>query len=124
MFEERTFLNVFTPKKITASEALYMKFAVIDTDTTWTDEVMSIGIVIADGDTKKELNSKYYIISPEYKTGGMFSATIADALKEKTLVMTRSGAIEDIRKHTMPSMMPSMNLELWNCWGMILKCIK
>lgn len=30
-----------------------MKFAVIDTKTTWTDEVMFIGIVIADGDTKK-----------------------------------------------------------------------
>ena len=53
MFEERTFLNVFTPKKITPSEALYMKFAVIDKKTTWTDEVMFIGIVIADGDTKK-----------------------------------------------------------------------
>lgn len=25
------------------------------TETTWTDEVMSDGIVIADGDTKKEL---------------------------------------------------------------------
>ena len=75
-----------------------MKFAVIDTETTWTDEVMSIGIVIADGDTKKELNSKYYIISPEYKTGGMFSATIADAPKKKTFVMTRNSAIEDIKK--------------------------
>ena len=74
---------------------------------------MSVGIVIADGDTKKELNSKYYIISPEYKTGGMFSATIADAPKEKTIIMTRTGALEDIRKHIMPSMMPSMSLELW-----------
>lgn len=80
------------------NEAIYMKFAVIDTETTWTDEVMSIGIVIADSETKKELNSKYYIISPEYKTGGMFSNTIADAPKEKTVVMSRAGALEDIKK--------------------------
>jgi len=32
-----------------------MKFAVIDIETTWMDKVMSIGIVIADGSTKKEL---------------------------------------------------------------------
>lgn len=66
MFEERTFLNVFTPKKITASEALYMKFAVIDTETTWTDEVMSIGIVIADGDTKKEQNLALFLFIRDY----------------------------------------------------------
>ena len=31
-------------------------FAVIDTETTWHDEVMSIGIVIADANTKKEID--------------------------------------------------------------------
>lgn len=74
-----------------------MKFAVIDTETTWMDKVMSIGIVIADGITKKELDSKYYIISPEYKSGGMFSDTLADAPDEKTFVMSRAEAIEDLK---------------------------
>ena len=74
-----------------------MKFAVLDTETTWTDKVMSIGIAIADGKTKKLKDSKYYIITPEYKSGGMFSGTINDAPKEKTFVMSRSAAIKDIK---------------------------
>lgn len=74
-----------------------MKFAVIDTETTWTDRVMSIGIVISDGNNKKEIKSKYYIISPEYRSGGMFSSTINDAPNEKTSVVSRTEAIDDIK---------------------------
>ena len=76
-----------------------MKFAVIDTETTWMDKVMSIGVVVADGTAKKEMNSKYYIISPEYKSGGMFSSTINDAPKEKTLIVSRNEAIKDIKDY-------------------------
>lgn len=49
------------------------KFAVIDTETNWNDEVMSIGIVVADSETKEKIDSIYYIIDPEYRVGGMFS---------------------------------------------------
>lgn len=49
------------------------KFAVIDTETNWNDEVMSIGVVIADSETKKKTDSLYYIIDPEYRVGGMYS---------------------------------------------------
>ncbi len=49
------------------------KFAVIDTETNWNDEVMSIGIVVAEAETKKEIDAVYYIIDPEYRVGGMYS---------------------------------------------------
>lgn len=49
------------------------KFAVIDTETNWNDEVMSIGVVIADAKTQEKIDSIYYIITPEYLVGGMFS---------------------------------------------------
>ncbi len=49
------------------------KFAVIDTETNWNDEVMSIGVVIADAKTQEKIDSLYYIITPEYLVGGMFS---------------------------------------------------
>lgn len=49
------------------------KFAVIDTETNWNNEVMSIGIVIADLKTMRKVDSIYYIIDPEYKVGGMYS---------------------------------------------------
>ncbi len=48
-------------------------FAIIDTETNWNDVVMSIGAVIADADTYQPLYSKYYIITPEHRVGGMFS---------------------------------------------------
>lgn len=46
------------------------KFAVIDTETNWDDEVMSIGVVFADAETKKKIDSVYYIIDPEYRVRG------------------------------------------------------
>ena len=37
------------------------KFAVIDTETNWADQVMSIGTVIADSDTFRPIEMKYHI---------------------------------------------------------------
>lgn len=48
------------------------RFAVIDTETNWRDEVMSIGVVVADSASKEKIDAKYYIIEPEYKVGGMY----------------------------------------------------
>ena len=52
------------------------KFAVIDTETNWNDEVMSIGIAVADAGTKNKIDSLYYIIDPEYRVGGMYSGEL------------------------------------------------
>ena len=48
-------------------------FAVIDTETNWNNEVMSIGVVIAEKDTFKKVDDLYFIFDPEYKIGGMLS---------------------------------------------------
>lgn len=48
-------------------------FAVIDTETNWYNEVMSIGIVIADTVTFEPAAKRYYIITPECSVGGMYS---------------------------------------------------
>lgn len=47
--------------------------AVLDTETNWENEVMSIGVVVADAATFQAVDRKYYILTPEYKVGGMFS---------------------------------------------------
>ena len=44
-------------------------FAVIDTETNWNDEVMSIGIVAADARSKEKIDSLYYIISTRISGG-------------------------------------------------------
>lgn len=52
-------------------------FAVIDTETNWNNEVMSIGVVIAEKDTFKKVDDLYFIFDPEYKIGGMFSMALS-----------------------------------------------
>ena len=73
------------------------KFAVIDTETNWNDEVMSIGVVVADAETKKEIDSVYYIIEPEYRVGGMYSNELQSE-KKKTRVINRGQALNEIKE--------------------------
>ena len=49
------------------------RFAVIDTKTTWSDEVMSIGIAIADSIDFGLIDKKYYILTPFKSHGGMYT---------------------------------------------------
>ena len=56
------------------SSAAY--FAVIDTETNWHDEVMSLGVAIADKTTFKCLETRYYIFEQEARIGGMYSSVL------------------------------------------------
>lgn len=71
-------------------------FAVIDTETNWNDIVMSIGVIIADADTYEPRFSKYYIISPEHKVGGMFSHTLFFEDKKLNTECSREKALHDL----------------------------
>lgn len=51
-------------------------FAVIDTETNWKDEVMSVGVVIADTADFGIADKLYYIISPECDVGGIYSSVL------------------------------------------------
>lgn len=76
-------------------------FAVIDTETTYADEVMSIGIVMADEETFRPVDARYYIIAPAYQTGGMFSHVLQSTerctLPFAQRVCSRRDALEDLR---------------------------
>lgn len=48
------------------------KFAVIDTETNWADQVMSIGTVIADTETFETVAVKYHILPEACGIGGMY----------------------------------------------------
>ena len=52
------------------------RFAVIDTETNWADQVMSIGAVIADEKTLEILDARYYIFPTPCEVGGMYSAAL------------------------------------------------
>ncbi len=49
------------------------RFAVIDTETTWADEVMSIGIAVSDFGDFGIIAEKYYILTPFKDHGGMYT---------------------------------------------------
>lgn len=74
------------------------RIAVIDTETNWNDEVMSIGVVIADSSTYLPLDQKYYIFTPEYMVGGIFSDRLFLRDDYKTKMCGRKEAMADIRE--------------------------
>jgi len=73
-------------------------FAVIDTETTWGDEVMSIGTVIADSETFELIDKRYYILTPFKNYGGMYTyALYADNIKPD-LECSREKAMAELRQ--------------------------
>lgn len=74
------------------------KFAVIDTETTWSDAVMSIGVVIADSETFELVDKRYYILTPHKNHGGMYSnALYVNGLKPD-LECSRDKAMVELRR--------------------------
>lgn len=73
------------------------KFAVIDTETNWNNRVMSIGVVVADSETRKKIDSIYYIIDPEYKIGGMYSNKLG-LYKKGVCITNRKKALKEIQQ--------------------------
>ena len=72
--------------------------AVIDVETTWGDEVMSIGIVIANNVTLKPIASRYYLINPEFKKPAMYSnALMINKIREQ-FIGSRREVMSDINK--------------------------
>lgn len=83
------------------------KFAVIDTETNFDGEAMSIGIVIADTQTYQPVDAKYYVLNPEYKTGGMFSHALQIEENAPNMIDTREVILLNIKsllkKHNVKS---------------------
>lgn len=62
---------------------------VIDTETNWADEVMSLGAVIADDHDFSAVDSRYYLISPEFQRGGMYSGALHMRSTPGEITLTR-----------------------------------
>ena len=72
------------------------RFAVIDTETTWYDRVMSVGAVIADGATLQPVETRYYILDPEFREGGMYASALILRREDKHAFSTREEAMDDL----------------------------
>lgn len=71
-------------------------FAVIDTETNWADQVMSIGTVIADTDTFEVISAKYHILPIECEMGGMYCHVLFLDTPVKPVLCTRCEAMRDL----------------------------
>lgn len=71
-------------------------FAVIDTETNFQDQVMSIGIVLADAHTFQPIVSRYYILPEEAAVSGMYSDALNLAEAEITKHCNRREATQEI----------------------------
>ena len=69
-------------------------FAVIDTETNWQDQVMSIGTVIADSNTFCPVDAQYHVLDPEYLVGGMYSDRLFPDNRLHPVLCTRREAVE------------------------------
>ncbi len=73
-------------------------FAVIDTETNWADQVMSIGTVIADADTFEIQDAKYHVFPLELAIGGMYEAAVFSQTPVKPILTARAEALCDLRQ--------------------------
>lgn len=73
-------------------------FAVIDTETTWDNKLMSIGIVIADSVTFEAVDKRYYILLPYKNHGGMYTNSLYINGVYPDLEGTRKSCISELKK--------------------------
>ena len=73
-------------------------FAVIDTETNWADQVMSIGTVIADTETFEIVDAKYHILPIECQIGGMYESTLFIETPVQPILCARQDAIADLKQ--------------------------
>lgn len=71
-------------------------FAVIDTETNWADQVMSIGTVIAGDDRFQPLTMKYHLFPLECQIGGMYENVLYMDTPVPPISCTREEALADI----------------------------
>lgn len=71
--------------------------AVIDTETNWYQEVMSVGVVIANDNKYEKIDELYYVFDPEYKVGGMFQNVLGISGKHRDkYISSRKEAMKKI----------------------------
>ena len=73
-------------------------FAVIDTETNWADQVMSIGVVIAHSATMEPLAAQYYILPAEAEIGGMYYDALFLETPVKPVFCSRQEAMDTLNR--------------------------
>lgn len=73
-------------------------FAVIDTETNWSDQVMSLGTVIADDRGFRPVDAKYHILPVFCQMGGMYYDALFLETPVAPICCTRKEAMTELRE--------------------------
>ena len=73
------------------------RFAVIDTETNWIDQVMSIGCCIADTYDYSLLDAKHFVLTPEHEIGGMYESTLFNPVQPAPVICARVDAMSQLK---------------------------
>ena len=73
-------------------------FAVIDTETNWADQVMSIGTVIADRESFQIIDVKYHVLPLECEVGGMYEGALFLDIPFPPILCTREEAVAQLKE--------------------------
>ena len=61
-------------------------FALIDTETTWSGVIMTVGVLIVKSDTFDVVDYRYYIVKESLREGGMFDYIVhMKGIEEETI---------------------------------------
>ena len=71
-------------------------FAVIDTETNWADQVMSIGTVLAEAGGFRSWAGKYHVLFPECQMGGMYWDALFLDTPVNPILCSREAAMADL----------------------------
>lgn len=72
------------------------RFAVIDTETNWIDQVMSIGVIVADSHTFQAVDAKYFVLTPEHEIGGMYEQVLFPDERLHPVICAREAAMQEL----------------------------
>ena len=73
------------------------QFAVLDTETNWKNELMSLGAFLGESDGFSPVGGKYYVLEPQWQVGGMYDGVLDLAPRACTQYVSRETAIEGLR---------------------------
>lgn len=71
-------------------------FAVVDVETNWNNLMMSVGVVIGNGEFDV-VDQRYYVIHPECETGGIYSHALRAVASDLICDCSRKQAVADIK---------------------------
>lgn len=90
--------SVYSPQIPNAQQIISARnIALIDVETTWSDKVMSVGVLVVSEDLSTVLLSKYYLLTPEYQEPSLYEEALYLTPKDVTTICSRQEMVAELK---------------------------